>query len=276
MSLDALPYTLLLILAEFSVGSLIAALIADARGMVAPGFVKLSAALVSIGALLTLLSALSVSGAGVEGYHLKDGLTTPVRAVFAAFLALSLPYLLLTLGSRRRRSLQFGALTAAAGLAGLCLLAFQLSPPTWSVAGALLSLLVGALALGLVNEAMILGHWYLVQPKLPGRPLQELTLLLFAVLAVQCVLVIVNAAVPAREVPHSSAIIAGSLGSNPAFWLRVGVGLIFPVALAYMAWQSSNERAMMSATGLLYIAVGAVFVGEVLARGLLFVTGSPV
>jgi hypothetical protein len=43
-----------------------------------------------------------------------------------------------------------------------------------------------------------------------------------------------------------------------------------------MAWQSSRERAMMSATGLLYIAVGAVFAGEVLARGLLFATGSPV
>jgi hypothetical protein len=32
----------------------------------------------------------------------------------------------------------------------------------------------------------------------------------------------------------------------------------------------------MSETGLLYIAVGAVFVGEVLARGLMFVTASPV
>jgi hypothetical protein len=37
-----------------------------------------------------------------------------------------------------------------------------------------------------------------------------------------------------------------------------------------------NEMAMMSATGLLYIAVGAVLVGEVLARGLLFLTGVPV
>jgi hypothetical protein len=77
-------------------------------------------------------------------------------------------------------------------------------------------------------------------------------------------------------VPESTALLAGSLGSNPAFWLRVGVGLLFPLALAYMAWQSSNEHAMMSATGLLYIAVGAVLVGEVLARGLLFVTAAPV
>ena len=66
------------------------------------------------------------------------------------------------------------------------------------------------------------------------------------------------------------------ISSNPAFWLRVGVGLLFPLALSFMAWRSSLEYSMMSATGLLYIAVGAVFVGEVLARGLLFVTGAPV
>jgi hypothetical protein len=123
---------------------------------------------------------------------------------------------------------------------------------------------------------MILGHWYLVSPKLPGRPLQELTFLLLAVIAVQCVLVIINAAVPPREVPESTALLAGSLGSNPAFWLRAGVGLAFALALAYMAWQSSNERAMMSATGLLYIAVGSLLAGEALGRGLLFVTGAAV
>src|SRR3972149_6907129 len=101
------------------------------------------------------------------------------------------------------------------------LIAYQVSPPTWGFAGMLLSVLAGALALGLVNEAMVLGHWYLVSPKLPGKPLQELTFLLLAVLLVQGALMIVNAAIPAREVPQSTALLAGSLGSNPAFWLRV-------------------------------------------------------
>jgi hypothetical protein len=66
------------------------------------------------------------------------------------------------------------------------------------------------------------------------------------------------------------------LAGNPAFWLRIGVGLVFPVVLTYMAWQSSIVRAMMSAKGLLYIAPGAVLADEVLARGLLFVTAVPV
>ena len=276
MNLDALPHTVLLILAEFSAGSLAAVLIADARGMVKAGFVKLSAGIVVIAAALALLSAFSVSSDDLAGYRLADGLSGALRASFAVFLALTLLYAVFVWREERERSLAFGLLAAAAGFAAVGLLAYQVSPPAWSFAGVLLSLLVGALALGLVSEAMLLGHWYLVSPKLPGQPLQELTLLLVAVMVLQALLLIVNAAIPARETPESSAILAGSLSSNPAFWLRVGVGLLFPLALSYMAWRSSLEQAMMSATGLLYIAVGAVFVGEVLARGLLFVTGSPV
>ncbi len=276
MELEALPYTLLIILAEFSAGSLIAVLIADARGMVVASFVKLSAVLVVTGAGLTLLVSFEASGSNFGGYRLDEGLYTPVRVAAAAFLALTLPYLVLVYRGRREASLRAGALAAATGLVALGLLAYQVSPPTWGFAGILLSLLAGALALGLVNESMVLGHWYLVSPKLPGKPLQELTFLLLAALLVQGGLLVLNAAIPARDAPDSTAVLAGSLASNPAFWLRVGVGLAFPIVLAYMAWQSSREHAMMSATGLLYIAVGAVFAGELLARGILFVTGAPV
>ena len=276
MNLDALPYTVLLILAEYSVGSLIAVLVADARGMVAASYVKLSAVLVVAGAALMALMAVYVDDAQLGGYRLHEGLFEPIQGVAFGFLALVLVYAWFVLRGQRSISLRGGALAAAGGAVVLGLLAYQVSPPTWGFAGVLLSLLVGALALGLVNQSMILGHWYLVSPKLPGRPLQELTFLLLVVLALQGALLILNATIPARETPESTALLAGSLASNPAFWLRVGAGLLFPLALVYMAWRSSLEHAMMSATGLLYIAVGAVFVGEVLARGLLFVTAAPV
>ena len=276
MNLDALPYTVLLILAEFSVGSLVAVLITDARGMVVAGFVKLSAGIVVVGAALTLLSALNVSSAQLEGYRLDEAMFDPMRVAFGIFLALALAYAWFVLREQRQLSLAAGGLAMAAGFAGLGLLAYQVSPPTWGFAGPLLSLMVGAMALGLVSEAMLLGHWYLVKPKLPAQPLQELTFLLLAILVLQAALLVLNATVPARDAPESTALLAGSLASNPAFWLRVGVGLLFPLVLAYMAWQSSRENAMMSATGLLYIAVGAVFTGELLARGILFVTAAPV
>ncbi|MEX2160220.1 MAG: hypothetical protein WEB04_12540 [Dehalococcoidia bacterium] len=276
MNLDALPHTVLIILVEFSAGSLIAALIADARGLVPSSFVKLSSVIVVAGAALALLAGLNASGIELEHYQLREGLFAPIRGTLIAFLALTILYAWLALGGRHRPSLAIGAVAASAGFVALGLLAYQASGPAWSVFGVVLSFVAGALALGLVNETMVLGHWYLVSPRLAGKPLQELTLVLFAVLCVQGGLMLLNAAIPADHVPETSAALAGSLGSNPAFWLRAGAGMAFPIALAFMAWRSSLENAMMSATGLLYIAVGAVFVGEVLARGLLFVTASPV
>ena len=276
MNLDALPHTVLIILIEFSAGTLIAALVADARGMVPAGFVKLSGVIVVAGLVLALLASVNASGTELEDYRLRADMFGPIRGATIAFLALAVMYAWAVLAGSRGASFAWGVLATAAGLVTLGLLAWQVSAPAWSFAGVLLSFLAGALALGFVTEAMVLGHWYLVTPRLAGQPLQELTLVLLCVVVVQAALMIVNAAVPASDVPESSAVLAGSLGSNPAFWLRAGVGMAFPIALSFMAWRSSLEDAMMSATGLLYIAVGAVFVGEVLARGLLFVTASPV
>jgi hypothetical protein len=276
MELEALPYTVLLIMTEFSVGSLTAVLLSDARGLAPASFVRLSAALVVAGAALALLAGVNASDSAFGSYQLNEGLYTPVRVTLAVFLVLTFAYLLLTLRDRRLPSLQVGGLAAATGIVALGLMSYQISPPAWSFAGVLLSVFAGTLALGLVSESMVLGHWYLVTPRLPGRPLIELTALLMVALAGQAVLLVLNAAVPADQVPETSAALAGSLGTNAAFWLRTGVGLAFPLALSWMAWVSSREHSMMSATGLLYIAVGAVFVGEVLARGILFVTGAPV
>jgi hypothetical protein len=123
---------------------------------------------------------------------------------------------------------------------------------------------------------MIWGHWYLVNPRLPEGPLNEISLLTLGALLIELVITAANAAIPAGQEIASDALLAVDLPENPAFWLRVGVGLIFPAVLAFMAYKSSTERAMMSATGLLYIAVGAVLAGEAVGRGLLFVTASAV
>jgi hypothetical protein len=139
-----------------------------------------------------------------------------------------------------------------------------------------LSFLVGGLSLGTVTLGMLLGHWYLVNPRLSEKPLNELILGMLVVLALQIIIVAVNVIVPAREAPLSDAGFDLGLAANPAFWLRVGVGFVFPVLLGFMAFQSSRLRGMMSATGLLYIALGAVLAGQALARGLLFVTGAAV
>lgn len=283
MNLDALPYTSFIVLLEFAVGSLLVCLFADWRGRVAASFVKFSAAMVTVAAGVLLLNSLALDPkSAIGGYRLDDGVLTPVKIATIAFLVTTLPYNWFLLKENRQMAMFTGVASAIAGIALISIVAYYVSLPTWGYAGALLSITAGTLAVGLVVLAMTLGHWYLVTPRLPREPLEELTLLLVAAVALQGLLLVINVIIPAREVPDATAFLGSTtLGANPAFWLRITIGLLFPAALGYMSYISSrgypaNENAMMSATGLLYIAVGAVLVGEVLARGLMFLTGVPV
>jgi hypothetical protein len=273
MSADALPYTLLIILVEFTVGGLWVLWLAQLRGTAALSFIRFGAALVFVAAALTFWVAAKVSiSAEVDGYPLDPSYMPPARIALALVFALALPYALLTLRQARWPGLIAGGLTSAAGLAAVALLSQVFALPTWGYLGTLLSLIVGALAVGAVSMGMILGHWYLITPRLPEQPLREMTLFLLLALAFQAVLIIPSLALPRDTISNS---VDTPIGLNPFFWMRVGGGLAFPLALSYMAFDSSGVRAMQSATGLLYIAMALVLAGEVLAKGLLFVTAVP-
>jgi hypothetical protein len=273
MSADALPLTLLIIFAEFTIGGLWVLWLADLRGAAAASFVKFGAGLVFVTAAFTFWIAAKVSvSSEVDGYPLDPSYMPPARVALAFVFALALPYVLLTLTQARRPGLIAGGLASAAGLAAIALLSQVFALPTWGYAGTLLSLIVGALVLGAVSMGMILGHWYLVTPRLPEQPLREMTLFLLLALGFQALLLIPSLALPRESITTS---VDGSIGANPFFWMRVGGGLAFPAVLSYMAFDSSGVRAMQSATGLLYIAMALVLAGEVLAKGLLFATAVP-
>ena len=48
------------------------------------------------------------------------------------------------------------------------------------------------------------------------------------------------------------------------FWMRAGWGLLGPLALFPMVWGTVRIRSTMAATGILYVDVVAVVIGEVL------------
>ena len=273
MSADALPYTLLIIFAEFAIGGLWVLWLADMRGTTAASFIKFGAALVFVTAGLTfwIAAKLSVSNE-VDGYPLDPSYMPPTRIALALVFALTLPYALLTLRGARRPGLVAGGLASAAGLAAIALLSQVFALPTWGYLGTLLSLTIGAIVVGAVTMGMILGHWYLVTPRLPEQPLREMTFVLLLALAFQALLLIPSLTLPRDAIANS---LDTPIGLNPFFWMRVGGGLAFPFALSYMAFDSSGVRAMQSATGLLYIAMALVISGEVLAKGLLFATAIP-
>src|SRR5206468_255163 len=98
------------------------------------------------------------------------------------------------------------------------------------MASLLVQLLAISAATGGVFAAMILGHWYLVTPKLPEAPLILLARALLAIVVLQVVLFwawVATGAGPADVAPFSPL-----TGPWALFvWLRLIVGLIFPLVV---------------------------------------------
>lgn len=277
MNAEALPYTLLVILVELAVGALWVTLASDLRGGVTRGFVLTMALAAAIVAALAWWAAATLDvGADVDGYPLDAAWFAPMRRALLAVLAASAAYALMAFmgWDPAGRIIAIGG--SVAGALCVAFLAAMLAPPVWGYAGVLLALFAGTLAMGAVSTSMTWGHWYLTEGSLPGRPLRELAWVLIAAILLQALLLAVNAAVPERVTPAPANPVEGGLLGNPLFWFRVGVGIAFALALAVLALLTARIRSMQSATGLLYICMGAVFTGEVLARGVQFLTAHPV
>jgi hypothetical protein len=273
ISAQALPFTLLIVLVEFTIGGLWVLWAAHLRGQSAASFVKFGAGMVAVMAVLTfwLAAKLTVEDE-VDGYPLDPSYMPEARMALALVAILSLPYALLTLRESRVPSLVAGGAASLAGLVAVALLAQVFALPTWGYVGTLLAFVVGGLVVGAVSMGMVLGHWYLVTPRLPEQPLREITFFLLLAMGVQALLIVPALALPRDTIANA---VDTPILENPFFWMRIGGGLAFPMLLAWMAYDSSGVRAMQSATGLLYIAMALVLSGEVLAKGLLFVSAVP-
>jgi hypothetical protein len=165
---------------------------------------------------------------------------------------------------------------AAAGLvaASAALVTGALAWGGGGIASLFLVVELGAVSavLGGVWASMILGHWYLVTPKLPELPLVRFSRWLTWALLAQLALFAVWLGLGAG--PAGTPAFAALFGPWALFvWLRLLVGLVFPIIVSWAAIQTARTRSMESATGLLYINVGTIAAGTILAAGLYFGAG---
>lgn len=160
----------------------------------------------------------------------------------AGFLALAVG-----LAIARRQSVA-GVLLVLAGFAYL-------------VEGALFSAWVPAvtatLALGGVTGEMLLGHWYLIDPRLPRAWLRALAV---AGIVGLC-----------AEAGLQVALGIGFSGGAVGFWILLVTSVVLMIAVI-AALRYPAYSGVMAATGLSYLALlttlGAVFVGRAFAAGL--------
>jgi hypothetical protein len=225
-------------------------------------------------AAFSLLAAVADNGLPVLSPELAiradpawDG---PRRLALTALPVIAAAYGVGLLRGSRAAPIALAGLTAAA----LALIAGALSWGGGGIDSLLLLVELTALAtvLGGVWAAMVLGHWYLVTPRLPEAPLVRFARWLGLALALQLVLFVAWLAIGAG--PAGIPAFAGLFGPWALFvWLRLLVGLVFPLIVSWAAIQTARSRSMESATGLLYINVGTIAAGTIIAAGLYFGAG---
>jgi hypothetical protein len=126
--------------------------------------------------------------------------------------------------------------------------------------------LVGAAFLGCVTDAMLLGHWYLVQPGLPRAPLFELNWWIARIWPVEVVLLLLPTGMFSV---FSGSIDDGYGGMLGWFWIACAVTTIGLCFVTNAALKERSYSAVMAATGLLYLAILTAFGTDLVARAVL-------
>ncbi len=127
-------------------------------------------------------------------------------------------------------------------------------------------LLAGAFFMGAVSDAMLLGHWYLVQPGLDRRFLSELVRWTGITWFPEVLLFLVPVGMASVL---SGAIDDGWGGMLGWFWAGCAVLTIALVGVTVAALRERQYAAVMAATGLLYLAILTAFCTDLVARALL-------
>jgi hypothetical protein len=149
------------------------------------------------------------------------------------------------------------------GLAGLLAAGAAAGDPD---ALSIARVLVGAAFLGAVTDAMLLGHWYLVQPGMPRGPLLELVRWLAVVWPFEVAVMLWPTGMASVI---TGAIDDGYNGILGWMWIACAVTTIALVGVTRAALKERQYSAVMAATGLLYLAILTAFGTDLVARAVL-------
>ncbi len=130
----------------------------------------------------------------------------------------------------------------------------------------LLRTFASAAFLGAVTDAMLLGHWYLVQPGLPRRHLNELVDAVGWVWPVEVIALLLPTGMISV---WTGAVDDGWNGTLGWFWAACAVTTIVLVFVTKAALRERYYSAVMAATGLLYLAILTAFGTDLVARAVL-------
>ncbi|MEM7140355.1 MAG: hypothetical protein AAF548_04920 [Actinomycetota bacterium] len=126
--------------------------------------------------------------------------------------------------------------------------------------------MTSALFLGVVTDAMLLGHWYLVQPGLARAPIHELVKWTGILWVPETIAMLIPTGMISVLNGEIDDAYNGLLGW---FWIACVVTTIGLVFVTRAALREREYSAVMAATGLMYLAILTAFGQDLVARILL-------
>lgn len=130
-------------------------------------------------------------------------------------------------------------------------------------------IITGSLLLGSTFAAMLLGHWYLNSPSMKLDPLRWLLVLMAVALVARGLLSTVAFGVHFNNGFFTSGFAWAGVAMR---WLA---GLLGLTGMTWMTWQTLKIPNTQSATGILYVALVFVFLGELASAILTIETPIP-
>lgn len=131
---------------------------------------------------------------------------------------------------------------------------------------AVIRTLVSAAFLGAITDAMLLGHWYLVQPGLPRTLLNELVSVTQVLLPIEVIALLLPTGMISVITGDVSDGWNGTLGW---FWIACVITTGVLCVVTQRALRERYYSAVMAATGLLYLAILTAFGTDLVARAVL-------
>ena len=242
------------------------------------GFYKSTAGVLYAIALLGLWGK-----SAIYRQSLADGLHPAItlEIVFHVAFLLSFSCYMISLWQERQR---FRARSFAAsvltGLAGLVLSTHSFyQAPFFSLESLIYpaSFFLSSLLLGSVTVGMLIGHWYLIDTGQSLDPFVRIFRFFVVALIAQCVFFLLGPLALYFLGESQTVVALEQLWQQHATLLitRTIVGQGAPLVLSWMIWRTLLIPHTMAATGLFYIALLGVFVGEILGRQILTLTSLP-